>query len=244
MKGITNLFFKSKGEQAKSTAMYRSSRMFRSPTRNLISAKRKNRLIWGGAGRAHKHLATDSEGNPIPDTLWYDREQPLSDIYPISIRFVLKKTFLSLCIMMVVMGAYVSMVPRENLLSPQTFNEKLYFWVIRISIMFTILQVAYWELYRRTLEFGTDGFRLLISKGVLRKKIGSIPLIPVTELVIYHDNLDVLLGLHQVHVLAPVDSGDKLGILEGFSKDNAMELERFLAAQLNNQIFIPDVSNR
>jgi len=211
------------------------------PPENINKARKRRHNVWGGAGPAHEYLSKDKSGHPAPGTLWYDREQPLSDIFPISARFVLKKSLLSLIILALVIGAYVFYVPFEALLNPQTFYEISFFWAVRAALVFSIVQVSYWELYRRTLVFGTDGFRLQISKGVIKKKIGSIPLIPVTELVIKHDNLDVLLGLHQLHVLAPVDSGDHLGVLEGLSKESAHHLEEFLATQLNNQIFIPDI---
>jgi hypothetical protein len=186
-------------------------------------------------------MSKDRTGHPSPGTLWYDREQPLSDIFPISSRFVLKKSLLSITVLAIVLSLYVFAVPFENLVSPQTFYEHTYFWGVRGSLIFAIFQVTYWELYRRTLVVKTDGFRLQISKGFIKKKIGSIPLVPVTELVIKHDNLDILLGLHQLHVLAPVDSGDHLGVLEGLSRESAHYLEQFLATQLNNQIFIPDI---
>jgi hypothetical protein len=211
------------------------------PPENAIKAKRRRHNVWGGAGPAHEYRSKDKTGHPAPGTLWYDREQPLSDIFPISARFVLKKSLLSLIILALVIGAYIFYVPFEHLLNPETFYAMSFFWVVRAALVFAIGQVIYWELYRRTLVFGTDGFRLHISKGVIKKKIGSIPLIPVTELVIKHDNLDILLGLHQLHVLAPVDSGDHLGVLEGLSRESANNLEEFLATQLNNQIFIPDI---
>jgi membrane protein YdbS with pleckstrin-like domain len=180
---------------------------------------------------------------PDVDEVWYDREFELSVIYPQSLRFSLRKSFWWLVSAVASFVLFPLFYGWSALGEMNPGVEQLHFLVVRILLIAFVASMCYWELYRWCFVYKTAGFRLLISRGVCIKVQASLPLIPVTELVLRRSPLDVLWGLYVLDVVVPVESGEHLGTIEGLSRSSAFGLQQFLGKQLNNQIFVPDVAN-
>ncbi len=102
-----------------------------------------------------------------------------------------------------------------------------------------IIRLAYYELYRRTLVFRIEGFRFYISRGVIFKRIGSLPIVPFAEIYIHQDIWDKLCFVYHLHLLTALDPTKNFVSFEGLSRQTAYELKEFISDFLSKQVYIP-----
>lgn len=163
-------------------------------------------------------------------------EEALSERYPIEITYSLKRSLPYLFACIVLWCYYLVAYDVVGGVGEETFMQWFLFLVTRLSIVAFALRLIYCELYRRSFTVTLEGYRLLITRGVAIQTQGSLPLLPVTEIYIRQTPLDALFGLYQVHVLAAIDPTHEFGMIEGLSRDNAIELHRLLSQKLHEQV--------
>lgn len=163
-------------------------------------------------------------------------EEALSERFPIEISYSLKKSlpYLIACIALWVF--YLTAYDFVGGVGEETFMQSFLFLVTRLSIVAFALRLIYAELYRRSFTMTLEGYRLLITRGIVIKTQGSLPLLPVTEIYVRQDPLDVIFGHYQVHVLAAIDPTHEFGMIEGLSFEHATELQRLLSQKLHEQV--------
>jgi membrane protein YdbS with pleckstrin-like domain len=186
---------------------------------------------------------TREKPRTIPDRLaWYDREFSLSELFPLDLRFTIRKSVPWLVASAAGLLSFLVCYGWEALGTMETPLQQFHYAVVRITLVVLLARFIYWEIYRRSFSYKTEGFRLLIARGVFIKMYGSLPLLPVTELVLKRDPLDLMFGLYNLHVVVPAESGDHLGVIEGLNERSAFGLQRFLSEQLSTQTFVPDAA--
>lgn len=124
--------------------------------------------------------------------------------------------------------------------------ERFGFWsfekLILIGVGATILFVkfVYAYLYRLCLVFRIEGFRFHLSRGVLFRRVGSLPIVPFAEVYVTQDILDFICGCYHLHLMTALDPTKKFVAFNGLSKQTAFGLKAFFADFLNKQIYIPN----
>jgi uncharacterized membrane protein YdbT with pleckstrin-like domain len=113
------------------------------------------------------------------------------------------------------------------------------YMVVRLSFLAFVIQYLYWEIWRRHVTYRVDGSRLLISKGLWVKVQGSLPLSPLTEIYVKRSFRDILFGLAQLRVVAPMDPSHDFGNIEGLSLGSARALQQILTEELHGEMWEP-----
>ena len=157
-------------------------------------------------------------------------------------RFSIKRSMHAIALAVVGISLYSIVHGWENLFHLPAMNFKTAhypeFIILRCHLMYTLGVVAYWELYRHSIQFWTDGRRFFVKRGVLCSTESSSPLSGPTEVFIFQKSVDVLLGLWSLHVASPMQSHGssghhKSGLIEGLSRKRALKLRMLLVDLLN-----------
>ena len=164
----------------------------------------------------------------------------LKMMFPVSFRYSLQQSVMLIAILAVALAASVKFIGLGGVVYPSTPAEILVAGCVHFLVLILVLKIVHEELKRHALQYETDGFRLVITRGILFKNEGSLPLLPVTEIFVKRDFLDFLFGLYELHVATPVNAARAFGLIEGLKYKDAHALEKFLANQLNRQIFVTD----
>lgn len=176
------------------------------------------------------------------DVLWYDREFDLDERYPIAGRFSLRKSYLWILLAGL---SFVSFLWFHGLFGFSQMEDtltRIHFAVFRFSLVGLLLSICYWEIYRRNFSYRTEGFRLLIERGIFFKVYASVPLLPVADILIKRNFADMLFGVFNVSILIPVNCGDHLCTIPGLTREMSFGLHEYLSEQLNNQVFVADAA--
>ena len=107
-----------------------------------------------------------------------------------------------------------------------------------------LLRYLYAELYRATFLYGTEGLRLVISRGAFLRQKGSLPLLPVTEIYVKRNLIDIICGLCNVDVYTPMDTTRKFARIEALNPQDAESLQTFLGQVLTTQVFLAPDANK
>jgi membrane protein YdbS with pleckstrin-like domain len=177
---------------------------------------------------------------PLPEEgVWAPDEVDLAEKFHLEARYPFRKSFTLFIGCVALWVFYIAIYGFAGLGTIETYLQYWFYLAVRLSLFVFLGRYLYWELYRRTYEYRSEGSRLLISKGVVVKLQGSIPLIPMTSIFVKRDPLDLLFGLYQIQVLSPVDSLNNLGCIEGLNRENVYALHRYLTDQLHGQMQAP-----
>jgi hypothetical protein len=157
-------------------------------------------------------------------------------------RFAIKNSLHSIALAILGISFYSIIHGWESLLTPppMSFSTAQYpeFLILRCHLMYTVGEVAYWELYRHSIQLWTDGRRFFVKRGVFCSSESSSPLSGPTEVFIFQKSVDVFLGLWSLHVASPMQSQGssgrhKSGLIEGLSRKRALKLRMMLVDILN-----------
>lgn len=169
----------------------------------------------------------------------YREKVDLRKYFPISRRYAFRKSLSWFCALLAVVVGYRLLQGNEHLFgsAAETLREHrvLIFSLFAIGLF---LKYIYSEVYRRTFFYGTEGFRMVISRGIVLKDIGSLPLLPVSEIYVRRSLIDMLLGLYNVDVYTPMDQSRKFARIESLNRKTALALQAFLGDVLTTQIFL------
>lgn len=183
-----------------------------------------------------KHDHAEEKGISIHS----DTKVNLKEMFPVSARYPVRNcvTGIALCILL---GAFLYRLEGpEGFFHPSSPLGYIAVGVMGVMILTTFSRYLYEEAHRRALQYETDGFRLIITRGILFKKEVSLPLLPITEMYVDRDVLDLLMGLYDLNIATPVTGSRAYGLIHGLNSKNAHGIESFLSAQLNRQIFTVD----
>jgi hypothetical protein len=157
-------------------------------------------------------------------------------------RFAIKRSLHSIALATIGIAFYSIIHGWDSLLTPPTmsFSTAQYpeFLILRCHLMYTVGELAYWELYRHSMQLWTDGRRFFVKRGVFCSSESSSPLSGPTEVFIFQKSVDVFFGLWSLHVASPMQSHGssghhKSGLIEGLSRKRALKLRMLLVDILN-----------
>lgn len=165
----------------------------------------------------------------------YNRTHDLKGIFPISGRYTFRRSLaLVSAFIALILVALVSAV--KGLFGAATINA-LWSGVLLVAVALT-LRCIYLELYRRSFYYGLDGYRLVISRGIVLKDKGSLPLLPVTEIYVKRGVIDMILGLSHLEVYTPIGATKQFARIECLTAESAELLQRELGDLLTQQIML------
>lgn len=111
--------------------------------------------------------------------------------------------------------------------------------LLRLGIRFFplcfLVSLVRWELHRRTFRYRVEGGRLVVERGVFVPTRSSLPILPISEVAVRRTGLDLLFGLHTVHLITAVDPGKNQGVIEGLSRHSAHGMYTVLSNLLRAQ---------
>lgn len=157
-------------------------------------------------------------------------------------RFAIKSSLHSIALSILGISFYSFIHGWDSLLTPPpiSFETAQYpeFLILRCHLMYTFSELAYWELYRHSIQLWTDGRRFFVKRGVFCSSESSSPLSGPTEVFIFQKSVDVFLGLWSLYVASPMQSHGnggrhKSGLIEGLSRKRALKLRMLLVDILN-----------
>ena len=171
-------------------------------------------------------------------------------IFP-GFRFALRKAHFSLLMSAIGIATYIMSYGLEGLLHiPRLSFSNLHypeFLVLRLHIFFCILEIGYWELYRRNFRLMLDGKRLIVRKGVFRIAECSFPLSHGTEVYLVRSLRDILLGIWSVHIPTPGqgDAGQpKSSKFDGLTYEQALSLRKIVTNVISDRSTFADVQKK
>ena len=171
--------------------------------------------------------------------LGYRTKLDLRERFPASPRYALRKAiwWVFACIVAVAFYRITERNPEmvESLPHAITDFGRV---VIGAAVTVLVLKLIYAEIYRRTFYYGLDGFRIIISRGIFLPQVGSLPLLPVSEVYISRDFGDLLCHVCHIDLYTPMDNTRRFARVEGLAPSTAMKLQEFLSELLNVQIFL------
>ena len=165
----------------------------------------------------------------------------LKKIFPVSyVRYVLQQSAGPIALVILAATPSLRLLGPRAVFFPSSIHELIVSSVLALLVIAMVWKMLYEMAHLMALEYENDGFRLVIRRGILYKKEASLPLLPVSEIYLERDFLDLLFGTYDLNVATPVGGSRALGAIHGLNKKNARGLEHFLAKQLNRQIFLAD----
>ena len=198
--------------------------------------------------RMHEHLTTHANGHhhngdghhaPHMKLQLFDQVN-LKQMFPVSWRFVIQRSIGVIALWVLVAVPSIRLIGIEGIIHPERPFEILSAVVLALLGVAVGLRMLFEALELCALDYETDGFRLVIRRGVLFRKAVSLPLLPITEIYIERDFLDLLFALYDLNVATPVTGAKAYGLFQGLNRKNAQGLQHFLSKQLNRQIFLAD----
>lgn len=178
-------------------------------------------------------------------SMWYYKEIDIGSLFPLSHLFSLRRSFVWAIAAAGLWVLYHFSRHHEfvNLGLDGTYVQLPELLAVGVTVIL-LARLIYYEIYRYTYRFSIDGFRFVISRGVLFRERGSLPILPVSEIYIRRNFADYLLGLADIQIVTPLDASHRFASIEGFPVGHAYALQQFLSDQLNRQIFLADIPQR
>jgi membrane protein YdbS with pleckstrin-like domain len=170
----------------------------------------------------------------------YHNKVALKEVFPISTRYALRKS-LGWAAALLPFIAICAFSLRQAELG--SLERRIVFWAETGAVMLLVFKYLYGELYRQAFNYEMEGFRFVISRGVILKKIGSLPLLPVTEIYIQRSPIDILCGLANVDIFTPMDQTRQFARIEALTPRDAHHLQTFLGDLLTTQVFLAPAAN-
>ena len=113
------------------------------------------------------------------------------------------------------------------------------FLVLTIAVC-AIAKLIYSEIYRRFLKYRIEDFRLIVSRGIFFKKVGSIPFSLFAEVYVKQNLIDWIIGVYEFHLMLALDPTREFTRIEGLSKNSAFGLKKFITEFVSRQVYVPE----
>ena len=174
-----------------------------------------------------------------PYKVGYNEVVDLRKEFPISWKYSFRQNIKWLVFFCAVIWAFVA-IEHSPWIPAEISDFILRFRTVIFKGLAIILffKVLHSELYRLTFYYGTEGFRLVVSRGIILKQEGSLPLLPISEILIDRDYTDLACGLCNLNVYTPMDQSREFARIECLDSGVAEDMQHFLNDILTTQIFI------
>lgn len=167
---------------------------------------------------------------------WY-KTQDLRELYAISPLLVLERSYRWLLLSFCLISGYFHLYGLSGFWVPKSIVQHALLIGVRLHLFIGLCLCLYWELYRQGLEFHLSGFRILYSRGVIRKVKHSLSLEPAMRLSIKQNRFDLLFDLYRIYIWLPgMDDEKQLLVIPGLRKKDAHDLYDFLTHELSRRI--------
>jgi hypothetical protein len=168
---------------------------------------------------------------------WYD-EYDLKKLYPPSNWLIVSDSLPWIGIASVVTFLGAILQGPVALISPESINEAVVSWLVRVSLLGCIFSVFFFYLSLASSGFRISGFRLVVSKGVLWKKKASMAIAGVAQFYVKQLPREALFNLYRVEMFLPMTPDNSLTVFRGLSKKQAHHFEAFMSREMNRQMFV------
>ena len=165
----------------------------------------------------------------------------LSTVFKTSPRYALRKAWLSGALFLLVTVVYV-LSEAGTLPDIGGYRDSMVHRAEQILIIvhavFLLVEVSFWEWYRRRVRFFIQGGRFHVRRGVFRRLESSAPMVGVTEFFIAQSSSDAILGLYSLHVMTPLGPANgvpRFTRIDGLSRVSAEGLLEWLARYVHQQ---------
>lgn len=172
----------------------------------------------------------------------YHKTHDLRESFPISRLYAFRKTmaWFAVGFALLLLTAFAS---KSHYFAGLSRTAILRAELIIIAVL--MVKCIYAELYRRTFYYGLEGFRIMISRGVLIREKASLPLLPATEIYVHRNIVDMILGLCNVDIYTPVGATRQFARIEALSVVDAERLQKIIGETLSTQVFLaPEAEGR
>lgn len=162
----------------------------------------------------------------------------LKKLYPISGLTDFRKTFWLLCATMLLslIAALANVVP-QTLLPDHYLNHMVNNGLRILAFALGCCwfgKFVYECLRRHCLYYGIFDGHLLITQGIILKQRGFFPLSRITDIYLERSPLDLLFGLHTLHISTPTSLSERFARIEGLNLPTALELQQLLSSVLEH----------
>lgn len=160
----------------------------------------------------------------------------------ISPLFVVKKLFVPLVLLAFAVVLFLIQYGPWGFLEWHSFEESPLHYgellVLRLHVLFLILEGVRWEAFRRRFSLSLERGRLHVTKGTLTPVESSVALMPNTEIYISRSKREVLLGICSLTVCTSLHHTagiNKLSTIEGLTYSTATALRDRLLREVKQQ---------
>ena len=187
---------------------------------------------------AHKPIPPRGHNQDIELELDPARVYDLRELFPICGRYPLRQTLPWLAAFLVLAGVYLYLATATDFFADNSFLQRKKLLILAVLLAAVLSKYIYAYLYGRFLEYRIDGYRLVVSRGVIFKTVGSVPISHFCEAYVKRDLLDLLTGLYQFQLLLSVDPSKQFVSLHGFTKESALAFQALITRLVNRQVLI------
>ena len=165
-------------------------------------------------------------------------ELNLKKLYPVSGLIDFRKTFwlLGATMTLSLVAAVVNLMPPSFLSDPNTslmITNGVRVLAFALACCWFV-KFIYECLRRHSLYYGIFDGHLIISQGIILKQRGFFPLSRITDIYLERSPLDLLFGLHTLHISTPTSLSERFARIEGLSLPVALALQQLLSSVLEH----------
>lgn len=197
---------------------------------------------WGQEPAPHPVLDLDTaflgHNQPFPDLR---SRIELSATFKTSFLYSFRKAWLSALLLLIVCTLLVvSELTATNEVGGYrgSMVELAEHMLLLFHCGFLLLEVFYWECYRRRVRFFIQNQRFHVKRGLFRRFESSAPLVGATEFFISQSPCDAFLGLYSLLVLTPLSPANgapRFTRIDGLTRGSAEGLLEWLARYVKHQ---------
>lgn len=169
----------------------------------------------------------------------------LSQRYPISALIDIRKTAWTFTGAAIAGAAAVTItvVPPDHALSlhDYPFVQALVQVLAVLLSCLWFVRFTYEFLRRQCLYYGLEDGHFVISQGIILRQRGFFPLSRITDVYLERSLLDLIFGLHTLHISTPTPLSERFARIEGLDEYTARALQHYLTAALERSAMELDV---
>ena len=151
-------------------------------------------------------------------------------LYPQPLRLLIRDSFawvvLAAALFALIWAVLHGTIDLGGLNADQLIAKKLIFLLGVVAVI--IARFCYTFLYRRSYKYGIVRGRLHIVRGVVLKEEALLPLMPLTELYLRRNWLDLLFGLSNLHIAVALERAAKIAEIRGLRAPDAVQLREHI----------------
>ena len=151
-------------------------------------------------------------------------------LYPQPLRLLIRDSFswvvLAAALLALIWAVSHGTIGVAGLNADQLVAKKVIFLLGVIAVI--AARFCYTFLYRRSYKYGIVRGRLHIVRGVILKEEALLPLMPLTELYLRRNWLDLIFGLANLHIAVALERAAKIAEIRGLRAQDAVQLREHI----------------